>query len=362
MRLGRIDIADFRCIEAARVEFGARCNLVWGPNGSGKTSLLEAIGFLSRGRSFRGTRTDGLVRHGAGHFTVAGRVVGRGLEHRLGIEAGRGHLVVRVDRQPANSLAALAEKLAVQVIDPEIHRLVSDGPEVRRRFLDYGVFHVEHDFLGAWRRYRRALRQRNAGLRDGIGDEVLVAWEPELLAAGETVDRLRRQHFGTLAEEFVVLGKELLGVEVGCAYRSGWGEDREFPEALVAARARDREQGTTTVGPHRADVRLIYRGRSARQQVSRGQQKLFGAALVLAQTRAMARVRGEMPVLLVDDPAAELDGWSLGRLMSAVLRTDGQLVVTALTAEALSLPAETMMFHVEHGRVTAVADAPGGEV
>ncbi len=358
MRLDRIDIADFRCIEAARLEFGPGCNLIWGPNGSGKTSLLEAIGFLSRGRSFRGTRTDGLVRHGAGHFSVAARVVRGEREHRLGIEAGRGHLVVRVDRQAADSLAGLAEKLAVQVIDPEIHRLVSDGPEVRRRFLDYGVFHVEHGFLDAWRRYRRALRQRNAGLREGARDEMLRAWEPELVSAGEIVDGLRRQHLARLAAEFVDVGNALMGAEVGCEYRSGWGEEREFAEAVEAARQRDREQGTTTVGPHRAEVRLMYRGRSARQQVSRGQQKLFGAALVLAQTRAMTQIGGDAPVLLVDDPAAELDGDSLARLMDAVLETGSQLVLTALAAEAATLPAETTVFHVEHGRVAPAGDGP----
>lgn len=360
MRLGRVDIADFRCIEKARLEFGPRCNLIVGPNGSGKTSLLEAVGFLSRGRSFRGTRTDGLVRHGAGHFMVAARVIRGEQQHRLGIEAGRGHLVARVDQRPAESLAGLAECLAVQVIDPEIHRLVSDGPDVRRRFLDYGVFHVEHGFLEAWRRYRRALRQRNAALRDGIGDEVLTAWEPELVSAGQAVDGLRRQHLSRLAAEFTDLGNRLTGAEVGCEYRSGWGDEPEFAEALERARDRDREQGTTTVGPHRADVRLIYRGRSARQQVSRGQQKLFGAALVLAQTRAMTELRGDAPVLLVDDPAAELDGDSLSRLMAAVLETDGQLVVTALTGAALTLPPETAMFHVEHGRVAPVTEGEDG--
>lgn len=259
--------------------------------------------------------------------------------------------MVRVDRQPADSLAALAENLAIQVIDPEIHRLVSDGPEVRRRFLDYGVFHVEQAFLDAWRRYRRALRQRNAGLREGVGDEILRAWEPELVSSGEVVDGLRRLHLAELAAQFREVGGALVGGEVACEYRSGWGEEPGFEEALEAARQRDREQGTTTVGPHRADIRLMYRGRSARQQVSRGQQKLFGASLVLAQTRAMTQAGGDAPVLLVDDPAAELDGDSLTRLMAAVLETGSQLVVTALTAEAVSLPAETAMFHVEHGHV-----------
>jgi len=358
----RVDISDFRCIESARLEFAPGCNLICGPNGSGKTSLLEAIGFLSRGRSFRGTRTDGLVRHGARHFIVAAHVQARDREHRLGIEAGRGHLAIRVDRQSADGLAALAEKLAVQVIDPEIHRLVSDGPEVRRRFLDYGVFHVEHGFLPAWRRYRRALRQRNAALREGVGGEALRAWEPDLVTAGETVDGLRRQHVQRLEEEFVRLGEALLSGQVDCEYRSGWGEETGFGQALEAARERDREQGTTTVGPHRADLRLVYRKRSARQQVSRGQQKLFGAALVLAQTRVMTARLPDPPVLLVDDPAAELDGGSLARLMECVLSTGSQLIVTALTTDAVTLPPDTPMFHVEHGCVTRrEAGSPAGE-
>ena len=353
MSLVRVDIADFRCIGSARLELAAHSNLIYGPNGSGKTSLLEAIGFLSRGRSFRGTRTDGLVRHGAGHFTVAAIVRAGDREHRLGIEAGRGQLAVRVNRQPADSLAALAEMLAVQVIDPEIHRLVSDGPEVRRRFLDYGVFHVEHGFLDAWRRYRRALRQRNAALREGLGEQAVRAWEPELVTAGEAVGGLRQRHVTALSEAFVELGEKLLSGAVACEYRSGWTEGSGLEGALEAARERDREQGTTTVGPHRADLRLVYRDRSARQQVSRGQQKLFGSALVLAQTRLMAEKLGDPTVLLVDDPAAELDSASLDGLMGCVLETSSQLIVTALTQEAVSLPDGTRVFHVEQGEVTA---------
>jgi len=351
--LARVDIAEFRCIRSARLELSSRGNLIYGPNGSGKTSLLEAIGFLSRGRSFRGTRTDGLVRHGSGHFTVAAVVRTSDREHRLGVEAGRGHLAIRVDRQPADSLAALAEKLAVQVIDPEIHRLVSDGPEVRRRFLDYGVFHVEHGFLDAWRRYRRALRQRNAALRDGLADRAIKAWEPELVAAGETVDGLRRRNVAGLSGAFVDVGERLLSGSVACEYRCGWSEGNGLAAALEAVRERDREQGTTTVGPHRADLKLIYRDRGARQQVSRGQQKLFGAALVLAQTRLMGESPGVPPVLLVDDPAAELDEVSLAGLMACVLETDSQLIVTGLTRDAVSLPGGTRVFHVEHGEVTA---------
>jgi DNA replication and repair protein RecF len=348
----RVNVADFRCIADARLELAEDCNLLWGSNGSGKTSVLEAIGFLSRGRSFRGTRTDGLVRHGAARFLISARVRSGDREHRLGVEVGRGHMEIRVDRRPADGLAALAERLAVQVIDPEIHRLVSDGPDVRRRFLDYGVFHVEHGYLDAWRRYRRALRQRNAALRAGAEAKTVAAWEPELIGAAEAVDAHRRRHVEALAGHFAELGRFLLRADISCEYRPGWTDAGSFEEAIGAAWHRDRDQGTTTVGPHRADLKLAFRGRGARQQVSRGQQKLFGAALVLAQTRVLSEILTDPPVLLVDDPAAELDRESLGRLMERILATDSQLLATALTADALAMPIGCRMFHVEHAAIS----------
>ncbi len=354
MSLLKLSIHNFRCIESAGLELDGRCNLVVGPNGSGKTSLLEAVGFLSRGRSFRGTRTDGLVRHGERVFQISAGVRVAEVGHRIGLEAGRGHWHLRVDRQDAESIAALAEKLAVQVVDPEIHRLVADGPEVRRRFIDYGVFHVEQRFLDAWRRYRRALRQRNAALKQRLRGSALSAWDQELIEAGTAVDGWRRSHVEALTAAFETLALSLLGQPATCEYRSGWGESGSLAEALAESLERDREQGTTTVGPHRADLRLVYRGRSARQQVSRGQEKLYAAALVLAQTRLLRRELPEPPVLLVDDPAAELDQGGLERLVGNVLETDCQLLVTALTEAALSLPAGRRVFHVEHGhfRVT----------
>lgn len=350
MTLSRIQVRNFRCIESATLDLERRYNLIFGPNGSGKTSLLEAIGFLSRGRSFRGTRTDGLVKHGQSVFQISAVVTDGDAEHRLGIEAGRGQWVTRLNREPAEGVAALAEKLAVQVIDPEIHRLVSDGPDVRRRFLDYGVFHVEHRFLSAWRRYRRALRQRNAALRQGVSDSQLEAWNPEFLDSGAAVDACRVQHVAELAGEFERIGIDLMQEDVSCEYRPGWTEGNSLPEALAAAQERDREQGTSTVGPHRADLKLVYKGRGARQQVSRGQQKLFGAALVLAQTRLLGAHLAEPPLLLVDDPAAELDAAALERMLGLVVETGSQLVVTALSDRVIDLPGPIRAFHVEQGR------------
>lgn len=353
MSLRDLLISNFRCIRSASLDLDGRCNLIVGPNGSGKTSVLEAVGVLSRGRSFRGTRTDGLVRHGERVFQVAANVSCAGIEHRLGLEAGRGQWQLRLDRQDAEGIAALAEKLAVQVVDPEVHRLVADGPEVRRRFIDYGVFHVEHRFLGAWRRYRRALRQRNSALKQGLPRAALAAWDQELADSGGAVDQWRRAHVSAVSRVFEGLAESLLGQSATCEYRPGWADGQGLAEALGDATDKDVEQGTTSVGPHRADLRLVFKGRSARQQVSRGQQKLYAAALVLGQTRVLSQCLQEAPVLLVDDPAAELDGAGVERLLAAIVETDSQLIVTALTTETLSLPIACRVFHVEQGHFRA---------
>ena len=178
---------DFRCLQSIEFEAAPNYNLVYGANASGKTSLLEALSYLGRGKSFRGAPTGSLVRHGQAEFVLVGKVLAAGRESTVGVRNGREGLEVRIDGDGQVGVAELAEALPLQVIDPAVHELVSGGPDGRRRFLDWAAFHVEHGFLAAWRRYRRALKQRNASLKQGDG---LEAWTQELVQAGERLDGL----------------------------------------------------------------------------------------------------------------------------------------------------------------------------
>jgi len=193
--------SGFRCLDEVSFVPDPRINLIAGPNASGKTSLLEAIYYLSRGRSFRASGNRELIQTGSKQFMLFGDVCFDDQAHKAGIEVESGARRVRVDGQNATG-ADLANILPVQAIDPEIHNLVQGGPEYRRRFIDWGVFHVKHSFLDQWRRYQQALRQRNAALRLGESDSAVAAWEAELAAAGEAVTALR--------EEFVSAYLELL--------------------------------------------------------------------------------------------------------------------------------------------------------
>ncbi|MGI9293705.1 MAG: DNA replication/repair protein RecF [Pseudomonadales bacterium] len=142
--LGSIKCTDFRCIESAELEFSAGNNLVFGPNGSGKTSVLEAIAYLGRGRSFRGASTRQLIRHGKQEFVLFGRIESDGRNCTIGVRNSDAGLEVHTDGEKRGSSAALAEALPLQVIDPDVHKLIAGGPEDRRRFVDWIAFHVDH--------------------------------------------------------------------------------------------------------------------------------------------------------------------------------------------------------------------------
>jgi len=354
MSLERLGIEDFRCVERAELELDSRCNLVSGQNASGKTSLLEAIFFLGRGRSFRTTRNDTLVRRSRDHFTLTGRVAAGGHDQPIGMRVGGDGIEARFAGRPVTGLAELASLLPVQAIDPEVHRLVEGGPQERRRYLDWGVFHVEPRFVGNWRRYQRALRQRNAALRAGQEPALVRAWDPELIESGKLVAEQRARYVERLKPAVAAVGENLLGAPVEVSLSQGWIAERTLEEALGSSWARDVERGVTHAGPHRADLAIRFEGLLARDRVSRGQQKLAAAALLLGQLKCDAEQGSSVAALLVDDPAAELDFGNLERLLAEIVRLPAQLFVTALDPgnAALQMLPPGARFHVEHGSVT----------
>ena len=348
MTLGVFNATGFRCLESVSLDPDPHLNLIAGQNASGKTSLLEAIYYLGRGRSFRASGNRELIRTGDKQFTLFGEIFGKDQTHKAGIEVESGARRIRVDGEDATG-ADLAAILPVQAIDPEIHNLVQGGPEFRRRFLDWGVFHVKHSFLAAWRRYQQALRQRNAALRTGEPDSAVMAWDAEIADSGEVVAALREGFLDSYLPLLSSIIIEKIPFESKCFYRRGWKDDLTLREALDESRARDRAMGSTQVGPHRADLSLEVHDRRARYRVSRGQQKLLAATMVLAQIQLIAEQGVSDLVLLVDDPAAELDRDNRRRLFDLLQDVPAQMFVTALEAEDLPWTSAGRMFHVEHG-------------
>lgn len=342
---------NFRCVENAELELNSDYNLIAGPNASGKTSLLEALAYLGRGKSFRGASINNLIRHGTVEFVLFGKVARGDQSAALGVRNSRDGLEIRIDGDSVTGAAALAEALPLQIIDPDVHNLVSGGPEERRRYLDWLAFHVEHEFLPSWRRFRRALKQRNAALKSG--DPGIEAWTAEFIELGTSVDAARQTVLENCIDALEEQGSALLGSDVRFEYRQGWASDMGLAEAIEDSLERDLQQGSTQVGPHRADIKLVYDDRQARKLVSRGQQKLLACSMVLAATEIVQTHLERPMLLLLDDPAAELDPDSLGRLMSQVFALGCQVVATTLDPNSLEFPVPPAMFHVKHGVVVS---------
>jgi DNA replication and repair protein RecF len=354
MILDSLGVEDFRCIERAGLTLHPRTNLISGPNASGKTSLLEAMFVLGRGRSFRTAHTETLVRREQPAFQLVGRVQADSVQRPLGMRFSRSGMEVRYAGRDVSGLAELATVLPIQAIDPEVHRLIEGGPLERRRYLDWGVFHVERAFIAQWRKFQRALKQRNAALKAGQSESLVRLWDRDLVEAGEQVAAHRARYVEALAPHVGQVAERLLGAAVEIGLNRGWAAERSLEESVAASWARDRERGVTHSGPHRADLAVRFEGIAARDRISRGQQKLAAAALLLGQLRCDAALGSEVTVLLVDDPAAELDSDHLERLLGEVSGLSAQLVVTALDPDnaALASLGQGHRFHVEHGVVT----------
>jgi DNA replication and repair protein RecF len=352
MSLAFISVENVRCIEKAELDLHGGQNLITGANGSGKTSLLEAIFLLGRGRSFRTRSTERLIRYGREELTVFGRTRGD-IQRTVGVRAARGSpTVAKVGGAFVASLAELSEVFPVQVIDPGIHKLVEDSPLTRRRWIDWAAFHVEHGFVDAWTRYGRALHQRNAALRDA--PEQALAWEPELSRLGEILAEARRTILERLQPHWNESVQALTGMDVELKYSQGWPRESTLAEALRASRSRDHARGATQCGPHRCDLHIRIAGRPARHVASRGQQKLIAAAMILAQLQMLRSEFRAAPTLLLDDPAAELDSARLTAFIEQVLRLQCQLVLTSLRSDPGIFGAPDRTFHVEQGRVRPV--------
>lgn len=357
-RFTRLRVTNLRNIEAAELQPSAGVNLILGPNGAGKTSVLEGIHLLSHGRSFRGGRIEAMIGNGAEGVTIYGELIGAdNREHRAAIERGAGARRLRLDGAELAQVAGLAAVLPVLVFEPHAHELVEGGPEKRRQLLDWGVFHVEHDFLHHWRRYQRALRQRNAALRQGRRAQARQ-WVAGLAEHGVVLDAMRQRYAARLASRGLETVTRLSAplADLNAHYRRGWPAQMSLGSALEASEEQDMRLGYTGCGPHRADLRLLLRDHLAARRLSRGQEKLVALALLLAQGFLFAEDTGRSPILLLDDLSSELDAEHLERALGVVTEKRPQIFITALQdprfLEALEVPVQR--FHVEQGRVTSV--------
>ena len=349
MKINTIQIENFRNLESVSFKPNPVLNFVTGNNGAGKTSILESIVVLSRGRSFRTPQASELVGPAKSSFSVFSEIQQDGGQlDRLGLERSGKHWKARKNGQDLSQISQLTRSLPLVLMEPNSHLLVTGAPDARRRFLDWGVFHVEHEFLSVWRLFSKTLRQRNAALRQGQ-IEVIESMDEILSPLGSQLSQLREAYSKSISRETQSIISDLsTGLsDITLEYQNGWGPG-SYLEALSKWRERDLERGATTQGPHRADLILMKGKAFARAVLSRGEQKTLSAALLLAQA-GFLKSRGESPIVLLDDLASEFDSRHFEKVLSKFLAIEGQVWVTGTRKPEYHVSCS--MFHVEHGAV-----------
>lgn len=357
MYLNELKADNFRLLNGVKIEPHSRLNLFVGPNASGKTTILEAIYCLSRKRSFRSGLASELAGKEGRYWRASGSFLEVDHKPRMNVAVKWIPGETRLESDGSLRLAELSKRFPVQLLEPGQHRMLEDGPSYRRKFLDWGVFHVEHRFYPAWLRYLRALRQRNRALKGRMSSA--SAFDQELADSGELLNQLRAGYLQRLRSYLSPRLDQLLGLsdeDWALELQSGWKAECSLLDVLRQGYERDQRMGQTVEGPHRAELRLKLEGVQARNRVSRGQQKILIAGLVMAQCDDVEQATGVSPILLVDDFSAELGASFRAAFAEALSDYQGQIFVTALdvSIETDFLRAQRL-FHVEHGEVRAVS-------
>lgn len=350
MQFERIEVTNVRVLTSIRLHAEPGMNLVYGANGSGKSSLLEAINLLSRARSFRTRRLKDVITRGSDYLQVAATVLTDD-QRRIasGIERSHSETRIKYNGDVVRLMSDQVRNIPVLLLTPESQGLLTDTPKERRRWLDWLMFHVEPDYLSTWSQYQKAMRHRNLLLRTSASPVEVVGWERSMSVLAEDMVTSSRSTLEKLQQQFVNEMQAVMPGAVKIQYEGGWDEALPLDEALAQSREADMRCGFTRRGPHRADTLFYYDGHFAGSVLSRGQAKLYMIALLLAQSCVVQQCTGTRPVILIDDVFAELDNDARERMANRLAEMEAQSFITSADSNMQAYC--TGLFHVKQGRI-----------
>lgn len=357
MTIAQLKIHQFRNIHCADIIPAATFNFIIGNNGSGKTSLLEAIYMLGHGRAFRHQLPSRIIQHDQSELVLFSKIISQtGQLHSIGLSKSRnGENKIKIDNDEGYKLAELAKLLPMQLITPEGFDLLIGGPKYRRAFIDWGCFHHYPEFINVWNNLRRLIKQRNALLKNIQSYNQLLPWDRELVPIANKVSQIRKEYINQIKNEIEKTSHDFLPeYQLECQFHCGWENSNDYESLLVENFERDKTFHYTTMGPHKADLKLRVNNIPIEVLFSRGQLKLLMCALRLTQGEFYSKQTGMPCLYLIDDFASELDQIKRNLLAERLKATHAQVFITAVEQDQIQpmVDQNDKIFHIKSGIIS----------
>lgn len=354
MELLQLNIHSLRNLNSVEFETDSGFNIFYGENGAGKTSILEAVHLLSHGRSFRSSRINPLIQHQKSKLRVTGKVREQYSTYQLGVERSKRGILARINGANVQNILKLSECFPTLAMHPNTFNFLSEEPAQRRSFIDWGVFYENSRFVDNWRSYKKALKQRNAALRQGLGKEHISIWNEPLAEAGESINSYRKIYVSNIIHKLPeLMFKFKQSYKIDMVLKAGWPEGISLLQALEDSIEKDIATGYTHAGVHRADLKVSLNSHPVSLYASRGQLKLVTVLLKLAQCSFLVKENKRSCVLILDDLSAELDKKYFLQLLDVVAELKLQAFLSTIDPieNLLKNRISHKLFHVEHGLV-----------
>ena len=358
MPLHQLKVYQFRNLRDVCIDFDTGMQFVFGDNASGKTSLLDAVHVLCSAKSFLGASPKKLQQYQTNGFAINGLVSQQDYKARpIQYRWQNDNIQLLVSHEQVRRTSEYANLQPVQAVTPLSYRLLDDSPGFRRRFIDWGVFHVKHEFADIWRRFQRNLMQRNAMLGEGVDRRTIAAWSEQYVRLANSLHRYRAEYIELLTPKVKDIFHALLPAsELTLRYYQGWDSTRDLNEVLVENFQHDLDRRFTYYGPQRAELTLKLDGVVAKDSASRGQKKLITFALYLAQASLQQDIGAHSGIFLVDDLPGELDRHHIATVMNILREIPMQIFISCIDVSQLPKPHRRAdkMFHMKHGSAEEV--------
>lgn len=356
MRLDSLTIKQVRNLSDVKITPNPEVNIIYGENASGKTAILESIYLLSKARSFRTAHIKEVIQHGREDLMVSGLInTQKNKIASTGLRKSNKETEIKYDGERVKAVSEQAKNVVIQTANPDKTTLLTGSPRDRRKWIDWALFHVEHNYLQVWHSYHRALRNRNALLRRPAKEEEYYVWESIMADTAKDLKGMWQEYLLCLQQYYQETADQHACAEVMFATKKDKQKKEGFLEHLQSARQSDIKAGFTQQGPHKADFEFKLKGKHINTIFSRGQIKLFVVLLSIAQAKLLKSERDLTPIFLADDLTAELDKKTVDMLLELLYLEKMQLFITSTeSGEFIKANTETALFHVEQGSVKNV--------